>query len=427
MSASTVRGGQWKGDSEAIDAFFLQNFSAEQAAGETREERTRRDQKWEVAGSMGPAPSRKGDECDKLASTMATVGHHDADDQPRCRLRLQKKGVPSELPPKTDSKGLREGRIPSSEVDLKQNNIIQESSEDRDADTGFVNSIAPTFEEMVYLRFGCTVTTDRVDATPPFEPLPPAIVAKRFLGIATETTDSNIAISNDAHVDVFCLFLAYCKEAASIFDIPKVLLDSHQPHSKLHSSWLVEIRRAYVALRRSFLRSSRGRAALLCGGIVGRLARSEVSAEEVFRGPNDDARINGICLWDGHSSSAFWDDCLTEHEINLICGVYYVGTGQFDDHGAQTAMLSWWPRPSAFQNSGLTIEWSPMCEAWYRKRLQQVESANGILVTHQTWKDNLKLERRVPLYVEGIDKCSAHILEIILPPSYNLNDSMINL
>ncbi|KAJ7132400.1 hypothetical protein C8R44DRAFT_537595, partial [Mycena epipterygia] len=41
----------------------------------------------------------------------------------------------------------------------------------------------------------------------------------------------------------------------------------------------------YVSIRRQFLRSPRGRAALLYGGIVGRLARSVVSEDEVFRGP----------------------------------------------------------------------------------------------------------------------------------------------
>ncbi|KAJ7166518.1 hypothetical protein C8R43DRAFT_877968, partial [Mycena crocata] len=83
----------------------------------------------------------------------------------------------------------------------------------------------------------------------------------------------------------------------------------------------------YVALRSVFLRSPRGRAALLSGGIIGRLARAVVPDEEVLRGPSDDATINGICLWDGHSQQAYWDDTLTEQEIDLICGVYHISTG----------------------------------------------------------------------------------------------------
>jgi hypothetical protein len=87
--------------------------------------------------------------------------------------------------------------------------------------------------------------------------------------------------------------------------------------------------RSYVSIRRRFFRSPRGRAALLYGGIIGRLARSEVSNEEVLRGPSDDALLEGICLWDGKSPFAYWDDCLTEEEIDLICGVYHVSTGVF--------------------------------------------------------------------------------------------------
>jgi hypothetical protein len=85
---------------------------------------------------------------------------------------------------------------------------------------------------------------------------------------------------------------------------------------------------SYVSRRRAFLRSPRGRAALLYGGVVGRIARSEISAEDVVSGPTDDAVLDGIRLWDGHSSFAYWDDCLTSQEIDLICGVYHVATGE---------------------------------------------------------------------------------------------------
>ncbi|KAJ7670201.1 hypothetical protein B0H17DRAFT_858995, partial [Mycena rosella] len=80
--------------------------------------------------------------------------------------------------------------------------------------------------------------------------------------------------------------------------------------------------RLYTSIRDRFLRSRRGRAALLYGGVIGRLARSVVPAEEVFRGPSEDVTIDGCCLWDGYSVSAYWADSLTEQEIDLICGVY---------------------------------------------------------------------------------------------------------
>ncbi|KAJ7151752.1 hypothetical protein C8R43DRAFT_886640, partial [Mycena crocata] len=162
----------------------------------------------------------------------------------------------------------------------------------------------------------------------------------------------------------------------------------------------------YVALRSVFLRSPRGRAALLSGGIIGRLARAVVPDEEVLRGPSDDATINGICLWDGHSQQAYWDDTLTEQEIDLICGVYHISTG----------WSSWWPRPAAMATSGLNVGWwTPMCEEWYQRRLRQVEGAEPTLVTHGQWKHNLKLERRCSVYLAATERCAAQILEVLRP------------
>ncbi|KAJ7601933.1 hypothetical protein B0H17DRAFT_895254, partial [Mycena rosella] len=167
--------------------------------------------------------------------------------------------------------------------------------------------------------------------------------------------------------------------------------------------------RAYVSLRRAFLRGPRGRAALLCGGVVGRLARSDgVDVDQVFRGPSADVHRpeNGICLWDERAATAYWDDRLSDHEIDLICGVT---TSR--PHGAQTTILSWWPRPEAVLASGNNVGWwTPMWEFFYHKRLQQLESGNGILANHTKWKHNLQLEKEAPQYTTANETCSAHIL-----------------
>ncbi|KAK6981383.1 hypothetical protein R3P38DRAFT_2808145 [Favolaschia claudopus] len=178
--------------------------------------------------------------------------------------------------------------------------------------------------------------------------------------------------------------------------------------------------RSYVAIRDRFLQSPRGRAAKLYGVIVGRIACSVVSNEEVQRGPTDDVTIDGLCLWDESSSSAYWDDCLTEQEIDLICGVYHISTGQFNPSaplGQQTTTRSWWPRPSAMANSGLSVGWcTPMCEQWYQRRLKDVEKPQpGNLVTHGAWKHNLKLERRCPPLAETAERVAAQISGIMQP------------
>ncbi|KAJ7757422.1 hypothetical protein B0H14DRAFT_3598836 [Mycena olivaceomarginata] len=94
---------------------------------------------------------------------------------------------------------------------------------------------------------------------------------------------------------------------------------------------------AYVQQRDAFLRSSRGRAALFYGGISGP-TRSLV----------------------GTGERALWREALTANEINLICGVYTVETGQTSKaaaDGHQLKYISWWPTPTAFWSSGLNTGW----------------------------------------------------------------------
>lgn len=86
---------------------------------------------------------------------------------------------------------------------------------------------------------------------------------------------------------------------------------------------------AYEVERNRFLMSARGRAALLAGGLIARLARDVVSYEDVFYGPSDGFEQHGFCLSDEkHPDFALWDDCLTEDEQDLICGVYRIDTGK---------------------------------------------------------------------------------------------------
>ncbi|KAG6904426.1 hypothetical protein DXG01_010013, partial [Tephrocybe rancida] len=82
---------------------------------------------------------------------------------------------------------------------------------------------------------------------------------------------------------------------------------------------------AYESLRDDFLRSPRGRAALLQGGIVSRLAREVVQYQHVFDGPTPEVFDTGTML--PGQNHGHWDDALTDHEINIICGVYQIDTG----------------------------------------------------------------------------------------------------
>ncbi|KAJ7857376.1 hypothetical protein B0H13DRAFT_1641034 [Mycena leptocephala] len=408
-------------EGENIDAFFLrrQQKNAQTAASETLDNKRRREQR-EANAQKGQVPGRKG-------ARVFVWEKENGQYIRRAAGRNKYEDVWEEYGPEQrrydsyyDEWDVCEQFGPAAEPEEDWNDIGgYDGQEDDDVPSEMLTEaavlqpsgtalIAPTFKEMVRLRFGCTVTQEKV--TTSLE-LPEALLAKKFLG------DTAIHISDENQLDHFRLFLAHCKKAKSPHDIPRYLLDFHQKESELYSDWAVSVRRevlnnqlcyviseteqnhhslhilvqsattaleiarqgwgpslrdvvtsllargitflaccrststssartgirrrgysglgyrplnykpdmrdyrSYVAVRSRFLLSARGRAALLYGGIIGRLARSEVSSEEVLRGPSDDVLIDGICLWDGHSTAAYWDDRLTGEEVDLICGV----------------------------------------------------------------------------------------------------------
>ncbi|KAJ7429402.1 hypothetical protein B0H11DRAFT_1945071 [Mycena galericulata] len=77
-----------------------------------------------------------------------------------------------------------------------------------------------------------------------------------------------------------------------------------------------------------FLHTPRTRIALQYGGIIARLARSEVPDDDFFCGFDDQIYNVGDCLWDETSQHSYWYERLSDHEVDLVCSVYHVGTGQ---------------------------------------------------------------------------------------------------
>ncbi|KAJ7238892.1 hypothetical protein C8J57DRAFT_946877, partial [Mycena rebaudengoi] len=147
---------------------------------------------------------------------------------------------------------------------------------------------------------------------------------------------------------------------------------------------------AYVQHRNAFLHSSRGRAALFYGGIVGRLARLVLSefTDLACLEPAEDILKAGACVSRGTGEEALWHAALTNEEIDLICGVY---TSSATDDGQQLKYISWWPRPTAFWSSGLnTGWWSSNCERWFVKRTQEMEKMQVKLFTYAEWKSKLR-------------------------------------
>ncbi|KAJ7272536.1 hypothetical protein B0H12DRAFT_1008112 [Mycena haematopus] len=187
--------------------------------------------------------------------------------------------------------------------------------------------------------------------------------------------------------------LGYCAE-----DYKPILRDYH----------------AYLAQRNALLRSRRGVVAAPYGGVIGRLARAEVKDEDVLGGMSADVYEAGVCLWDGRSEHAYWHESLTEHEVDLICGVYYAGV-------EQTKQLSWWPRPNSWKRGNLDPGWwSPECEGWFRKRLERVQDGErygekGMLARPNEWRHNLRFVKALKDHVQAYERVAAAVLRELCP------------
>jgi hypothetical protein len=81
----------------------------------------------------------------------------------------------------------------------------------------------------------------------------------------------------------------------------------------------------------SVLTSPQGRAALLRGGIVGRIAKEFLSMDGVLDGPSVEVTAHrvGYIAPSGKDNTRFCDDQLTDNEIAIICGTYSLYTGEF--------------------------------------------------------------------------------------------------
>ncbi|KAJ7799005.1 hypothetical protein B0H13DRAFT_2391343 [Mycena leptocephala] len=172
------------------------------------------------------------------------------------------------------------------------------------------------------------------------------------------------------------------------------------------------------------LHTARGRIALQYGGIIARLARSEVSDDDFFHQFDDEIYNVGDCLWDGESKHAYWHDKLSDHEIDLLCGVYHVSTGlkqggqghiSAKSDTEQTSIVSWWPKPSAWARGSLDLAWwTPQCEVdFFQKRLGHFEKGVFLVKRQADWRHNLKYRKEVKTCWEGYERVAASIADTL--------------
>ncbi|KAG2739436.1 hypothetical protein P692DRAFT_201729657 [Suillus brevipes Sb2] len=154
----------------------------------------------------------------------------------------------------------------------------------------------------------------------------------------------------------------------------------------------------YEQHRHEFMNQPRARAALLHGGLIWRLALHSLGFDvlpSVLDGISPEAVPFGLML--SINDQTYFDDELSQEEIDFMCGTYYVQTND-----GNMEIASWWPRPQAWAVSGLNVGfWSSRCESWFQSRLDNIrqgvsrerhkltDDANGPMTGAQ-WKRSLK-------------------------------------
>ncbi|TFK59909.1 hypothetical protein BDN72DRAFT_905425 [Pluteus cervinus] len=163
----------------------------------------------------------------------------------------------------------------------------------------------------------------------------------------------------------------------------------------------------YVRQRNAFLRSPRGRAALLAGGYLWRFAVEVVSIAQALLGPSEErvairTANKELIRVPSKPDSVYYDDQLTEYETLLLCGTYVCYTG----HGRQVVLMSWWPPVSIFEkppNGTNFHRWTPQNEDDYQKRLLKIQNGVERPRPISKWRDLVAGSNRTKDLNEGME------------------------
>ncbi|KJA15388.1 hypothetical protein HYPSUDRAFT_207938 [Hypholoma sublateritium FD-334 SS-4] len=147
----------------------------------------------------------------------------------------------------------------------------------------------------------------------------------------------------------------------------------------------------YLRRRQHLLCGPKGRAALMHGGIIARIARDTTDPGAVLDGPLYGDTV--ICQCD---DLYLVDDQLTQADKNIICGVYLTQTEQSPEgeeliDGA-IRQLSWWPQDSLWTVMGcyLQTEWTDLAEAYYEKRCNILQETQLTIFGVTEWRQTLR-------------------------------------
>ncbi|KAF8515612.1 hypothetical protein BU17DRAFT_51571 [Hysterangium stoloniferum] len=140
---------------------------------------------------------------------------------------------------------------------------------------------------------------------------------------------------------------------------------------------------AYQEQRDVFFHHPHAHTALLRGGIVWCVAMQSISQDAVLVGPTYQVFTHGQAFQTS-DGTYWWDDDLSEDELNLIYGVYKVFTD-----------MSWWPKSAIWQRGNLDVGyWSHACKEWFQNWLTHILNGSTNVRSAKKWGSSLVLLKK---------------------------------
>jgi hypothetical protein len=185
----------------------------------------------------------------------------------------------------------------------------------------------------------------------------------------------------------------------------------------------------------SVLTSSQGRAALLRGGIVGRIAKEYLSIDGVLDGPSVEVtahRVGYIAPSGNSDNTRFCDDQLTDNEIAIICGTYSLYTGKFLFSFAffpfsnlfftavegQVAKWTWFPPPEVWEKTRVGCNWftwTERCEDIFQNILFDARADVGKPKSVSEWVTFLRGQQTARFLISHNKSRSQAFIDRVLP------------
>ncbi|KAI0702506.1 hypothetical protein BC835DRAFT_1303425 [Cytidiella melzeri] len=144
----------------------------------------------------------------------------------------------------------------------------------------------------------------------------------------------------------------------------------------------------YLEYREEVIKSVQGRAALLRGGLLWRLAHDAYADNSaVYNGPSGfQSRSNHRGL-DGLD---YVNNELLPHQEDVICRVYRVMLEHPENGPSGTAYQMWWPTVTTWSQSGVDLDyWSARNEQFFVNNCKAILDGKVLPKTAQEWRRTL--------------------------------------